>query len=95
MPFMQTNNWPKQPVVKSSIQNYVHKLSKMFTPTLLDFLLMALMIIAAAFSFVLTVFLVDVSIPFNFLMFIIILVIDQTIKSQNNRQPNPPTVPVP
>ena len=67
----------------------------MFTPTLLDFLLMALMIIAAAFSFVLTVFLVVVSIPFNFLMFIIILVIDQTMKSQNNRQPNPPTVPVP
>ena len=67
----------------------------MFTPTLLDFLLMALMIIAAAFAFVLTVFLVVVSIPFNFLMFIIILVIDQAKKSQNNRQPNPPTIPVP
>ena len=67
----------------------------MFNPTLLDFLLMALMNIAAAFSFVLTVFLAVVSIPFNFLMFIIILVIDQTKKSQNNRQPNPPTVPVP
>ena len=43
---------------------------------------MALMIIAAAFSFVLTVFLVVVSIPFNFLMLIVIIVIDQTIKSQ-------------
>ena len=73
-------------MVKSSIQNYAHKLSKLFTPTLLDFLLMALMIIAAAFSFVLTVFLVVVSIPFNFLMLIVILVIDQTIKSQNNQQ---------
>ena len=67
----------------------------MFTPKLPDFLLMALMIIAAAFSFVLTVFLVVVSIPFNFLMFIIILVIDQTLTSQNNQQPNPPTVPLP
>ena len=67
----------------------------MFTPTLFDFLLMALMINAVAFSFVLTVFLVVVSVPFNFLMFIIILVIDQTVKPQNNRQPNPPTVPVP
>ena len=67
----------------------------MFIPTLLDFLLMALMIIAAAFSFVLTVFLVVVSIPLKFLMFTIILVIDQTIKSQNNQQPNPPTVPIP
>ena len=67
----------------------------MFIPKVLDFLLMALMIIAAAFSFVLTVFLVVVSIPFNFLMLVVILVIDQTIKSQNNQQPNPPTIPVP
>ena len=67
----------------------------MFIPKALDFLLMALMIIAAAFSFVLTAFLVVVSIPFNFLMLIVILVIDQTIKSQNNQQPNPPTVPIP
>ena len=92
---MQTNNCPKQLVVNSLIQNYAHKLSKMFNPTLLDFLIMALMTIAAAFSFVLTVFLVVVSIPFNFLMLLVILVKDQTIKSQNNQQPNPPTVPTP
>ena len=67
----------------------------MFIPRVLDFLLMALMIIAAAFSFVLTVFLVVVSIPLNFLMLIVILVIDQTKKSQNNQQPNPATIPVP
>ena len=67
----------------------------MFIPKVLDFLLMTLMIIAAAFSFILTVFLIVVSIPFNFLMLIVILVIDQAIKSQNNQQPNPPTIPVP
>ena len=39
----------KQPAVKSSIQNYLHKLFKMFIPTLLDLLLMSLLIIAAAF----------------------------------------------
>ena len=53
------------------------------------------MIIAAAFSFAITVFLVIVSIPSNFLMLIVKLVKDQTIKTQNNQQQNPPTVPVP
>ena len=80
-------------MVKFSIQNYVHKLFKLFTPILLDFLLMALNIIAAAFSFFLTVFLVVVSIPFNFLMLKVTLVIDQPTKSQIIHQPTPPTVP--